>query len=143
MWDDPTASTTQSISVNPEITTTYTVTVTSGVCSGTDQVTVTVFPNPNVDAGPDVTLCIGETVQFSTQARIGYTSENFSYINSFTPDWSPAGPEFLFNSVDDDSYSTIFRVRRSQAGQNWGIAYKLGSVFTIDAISLDLSLIHI
>lgn len=45
-------------------TTTYTVTggnTTTG-CTNTDDVVVTVNPQPNVDAGPDITVCEGESV---------------------------------------------------------------------------------
>ncbi|MBK8340162.1 MAG: PKD domain-containing protein [Flavobacteriales bacterium] len=45
------------ISVAPTTTMTYTVEGDVGGCAGTDNVTVTVFPLPIVDAGPDLTLC--------------------------------------------------------------------------------------
>lgn len=45
------------INVAPTTTTTYTVEGDVGGCPGTDDVTVTVFPLPIVDAGPDMTLC--------------------------------------------------------------------------------------
>ncbi|HZV69073.1 MAG TPA: gliding motility-associated C-terminal domain-containing protein [Saprospiraceae bacterium] len=52
----------QTISVNPTNTTTYTLTVSDGSCSGTDQVTVTVVPIPNADAGPPVSICEGTSI---------------------------------------------------------------------------------
>jgi gliding motility-associated-like protein len=48
------------MAVNPSSTTVYTVTGTSLGCTATDQVTVTVNPNPTIDAGPDVSICAGE-----------------------------------------------------------------------------------
>ncbi len=46
----------------PNATTTYTVTLTSGACSNTDQVLVTVNPLPTVSAGADQTVCAGASV---------------------------------------------------------------------------------
>ncbi|MBK8615426.1 MAG: hypothetical protein IPN85_18665 [Flavobacteriales bacterium] len=40
------------------------VTDTNG-CVNTDQVTVTPLPAPPVDAGPDLNICAGDTVQIS------------------------------------------------------------------------------
>lgn len=43
---------------------TYTVTVSSAEqCVATDSITVTVLPQPTVDAGPDFTVCSGDSVQ--------------------------------------------------------------------------------
>lgn len=55
----------QNISVAPNGTTVYTLTVTDGACSSTDQVVVTVNPNPIADAGPPQTICEGESTQLS------------------------------------------------------------------------------
>ncbi len=50
--------------VSPTSTTTYTVQVNdSNACSMSDQVTVTVLPAPAVDAGPDQSVCLGDTAQ--------------------------------------------------------------------------------
>lgn len=49
---------------NPELTQTYTLTVTGGnLCVNTDQVTVTVNVLPNANAGPDLQLCLGDSIQ--------------------------------------------------------------------------------
>ncbi|PWT99543.1 MAG: hypothetical protein C5B52_10480 [Bacteroidetes bacterium] len=58
LWS--TGATTQTISVNT--TGTYSVTVTAGGCSASDNVNVTVNPTPVVDLGPDATICSGSTV---------------------------------------------------------------------------------
>lgn len=58
LWS--TGETTQSITVNPTATTTYTITETvSSACSTTDNITVTVNPLPVVNID-DVTLCYGD-----------------------------------------------------------------------------------
>ncbi|MBE0640402.1 MAG: hypothetical protein IH599_00095, partial [Bacteroidales bacterium] len=51
--------------VMPSSTTTYVVTVTSGQCSATDQVEVSWKPLPLAQAGPDDTLCAGDTISLS------------------------------------------------------------------------------
>ena len=53
---------TNGVAFNPSATTTYTVTLTSGACSNTDQVLVTVNSLPTVSAGADQTVCAGESV---------------------------------------------------------------------------------
>jgi len=50
-WSD--GEKTQNITVRPKATMTYTVTVSTGACSATDKVTITVNYLPNIDAGPD------------------------------------------------------------------------------------------
>ena len=51
---------------SPLTTTTYTVTVSdANNCTDTDDVIVTVNPSPVVDAGPDLTICVGNSVQLN------------------------------------------------------------------------------
>ncbi len=56
---------------NPTITTTYTATVTDGVCSASRDVTITVNPIPTIDAGPNDAACFG--AQFQLAATGGST----------------------------------------------------------------------
>ena len=55
--------------VTPPVTTTYTVQVTQNGCTTTESVTVVVNTelNPHPDAGPDVDVCLGETVTIGGQ----------------------------------------------------------------------------
>ncbi|MBT8304518.1 MAG: T9SS type A sorting domain-containing protein, partial [Bacteroidia bacterium] len=71
LWS--TGETTQSITVNPDNTTVYTVTVSDAYSSDSDTVTVTVNPVPIADAGDDVTIDQGESVTL-------YGSGGNSYI---------------------------------------------------------------
>jgi len=57
LWN--TGQTGKSVTVSPEDTTTYTVTVTDNGCSATDDVTVTVKPRPAVNAGNDMEITQG------------------------------------------------------------------------------------
>ncbi|GAB4279542.1 MAG: hypothetical protein Kow0068_03560 [Marinilabiliales bacterium] len=63
---------TQSINVSPTVTTTYWVTVSDGFCFDSDSVTVTVYPIPAADAGPDQIICIGDSIQLSASGGTSY-----------------------------------------------------------------------
>jgi gliding motility-associated-like protein len=70
-----------SVSASPNATTTYTVTGTSNGCSRTATVIVNVNPVPQVNAGPDKTILIGEAV--------GLTGTTNVVPQSVA--WTPAG----------------------------------------------------
>ncbi|MFM2135233.1 MAG: hypothetical protein RL021_633 [Bacteroidota bacterium] len=77
-WD-VTGQTSSSIRVTPSWTTTYTVSATdSGACSGSDYVTVTVLPAPQVQLQPFF-LCAGSTVTLNSNV----TASSYS--------WTPGG----------------------------------------------------
>ncbi|MEO1805148.1 MAG: gliding motility-associated C-terminal domain-containing protein [Bacteroidota bacterium] len=58
---------------SPPVTTVYTVTVTDTAgCTDVDSVTVFVNPLPPADAGPDQSICIGDTAQLSASGGIAY-----------------------------------------------------------------------
>jgi len=61
----------------PTATTSYVVTVSSGTCSSTDTVVVSVSPLPTANAGPDQTLCQGSTTPVQLNAT-GGTSYSWS-----------------------------------------------------------------
>lgn len=61
LWN-PGGATTTSISVNPTMVTTYSVTATTNGCSGTKSQTVTITPAPTANAGPDISVCSGDSV---------------------------------------------------------------------------------
>ncbi len=65
VWN--TGDTTASITVNPEITTTYKVTVSINGCSVTDSVTVNMGSSITAGAGGDKEICIGGTVELIAQ----------------------------------------------------------------------------
>ncbi|MCO5259552.1 MAG: S8 family serine peptidase [Crocinitomicaceae bacterium] len=63
-------------SVSPTTTTTYQVTGTSGGCSSSAQVTVTVNTPPTVSAGSNVTICSGGNTTLTGTGASSYTWDN-------------------------------------------------------------------
>lgn len=86
----------------PLTTTTYTVTGTdANGCSNTDNVTVNIYPQPQINAGPDQTICHGASVQL-------LASGGASYI------WSPATalsctacPDPVASPVNNITYTVV------------------------------------
>ena len=71
LWS--TGATTQTIIVSPIVTTDYTVQITNAVgCSILDTVQVNIFSDPNMTAGPDVSVCAGGTVQLQASGATQY-----------------------------------------------------------------------
>jgi gliding motility-associated-like protein len=77
---------TNGVSFNPISTTTYTVTGTTNGCVNTDQVTVNVNSLPNINGGPDQTICFNGTVVLNGTGGNTYTWNN-GVVNNviFTP----------------------------------------------------------
>lgn len=70
----------------PDITTTYVVTANLGKCEAKDSVRIKVAPYPEATAGPDVTVCYGNSTPLTaniTGASFTWTPEN-SLLNSNT-----------------------------------------------------------
>lgn len=72
-WDN---GVTDGVPFTPSATTTYTVSTTAGGCTGTDQVVVTVNPLPPISAGPDLSICAGQSVTLSGTGGVSYTWDN-------------------------------------------------------------------
>lgn len=73
-------------------TTTYTVTVSSGTCISTDQVTVTVIPGITANAGSDLTVCSGQSVILNGQGGTTFSwspSTGLSNPNIANPSANP------------------------------------------------------
>jgi len=72
----------------PGVTTTYTVVSSSGTCSAFDNVTINVIPAVSANAGADVALCLGDTLQLTATGGSSYTwtpSNNLSATNIANP----------------------------------------------------------
>jgi gliding motility-associated-like protein len=82
-------------SASPASQTTYTVTGTdAGGCSNTDQVTVNIFPDPVINAGPDRTICRGELTQLNAtggQSYVWSPATDLSCVNCPSPFANPSG----------------------------------------------------
>ncbi|MCS7073994.1 MAG: hypothetical protein NZ108_05970, partial [Bacteroidia bacterium] len=81
-------STSTTVTATPTVTTTYTVTgtVTLTGCSNSATAVVTVNPLPNVNAGPDVTVCVGDP------------AVSFGVADTFqTYQWATIDGQFLSN----------------------------------------------
>ncbi len=82
LWSPATGlddATLQNPSASPQVTTTYTVTVTdANSCSSTDDVDVTVIPAEPVNAGNDASACLGDPVSLTATG------------NGVSFSWSPA-----------------------------------------------------
>ena len=88
---------TQNVIATPTITRTYTLTVTDNTtgCVATDQVTVRVNSIPNVNAGADEVICLGESVSLTASGGVSYI-------------WSPGGattPSILVNPTVATTYT--------------------------------------
>lgn len=86
-WDtDPTLSD-LSISdpwANPITTRTYTVTVEDdNGCVNTDEVTITVIPLPDINAGPDVSVCFGDSIQLNATGGVLYVWDFDPTLSNF------------------------------------------------------------
>ncbi|MFM7758480.1 MAG: T9SS type A sorting domain-containing protein [Crocinitomicaceae bacterium] len=83
-WSDGTTNQ-NSIQVQPTQTTTYSVTVSDGVGTCTDSITIQVN-NPQVNAGSDLSVCEGETATLTATGAETYAWDN-GVINgvAFTP----------------------------------------------------------
>ncbi len=70
------ATTGTSVTANPTATTTYTVVGSTGSCTNTTTVTVTVNPQPTVNAGADQAVCPGGSVTLNATGAASYTWDN-------------------------------------------------------------------
>lgn len=98
-------STLQNPVASPSVTTTYFVTVNSGGCSETDNVTVSVIPAPEVTAGSSsASICLGEQVQLTATVP-GGTSYSFLWTSN-----PPGFNSTLQNPVASPTITTTFFV---------------------------------
>jgi hypothetical protein len=97
----------------PTATTTYTVTASDGVCIGTDDIVVTVYPVPNADAGQDTTICDGSGAVLTASGGIAYQWNTGDMTASITV-WPTNDSTFTVTVIDangcTDSDSIIVTV---------------------------------
>ncbi len=98
LWSN--GSATQSITVTPIDTTTYTVTAISAAgCEDEDDITVFVNPNPTANAGPDQEICEGESTVLTSTGGTSFL-------------WSPTGDvtaSITVNPMVTTDYSVVVK----------------------------------
>ena len=67
---------------SPTITTTYTVTATTGICQQKDSVTIFVNAAPKANAGADYTICYGQDIQLNGSGGTSYYWYPSSYLDN-------------------------------------------------------------
>ncbi|HMQ49652.1 MAG TPA: SdrD B-like domain-containing protein, partial [Saprospiraceae bacterium] len=98
LWE--TTETTISITVNPMVTTSYSVTVTdANGCEAVASGTVTPYETPIANAGPDTEICFGTSTELTASATNGLAP--YTYI------WS-TGENSAVITVDPDVETTYF-----------------------------------
>lgn len=86
LWS--TSETTQTVTVSPVLTTTYTITVTDvNLCSNSDDVTVNVATSLLVDLGNDTSICVGSSIGIAANGGIifNWASGETTQIINVTP----------------------------------------------------------
>jgi PKD repeat protein len=108
LWNQATTLNDATISnpiATPSSTLTYVVTVTgANTCSNTDDVTVTINPIPNANAGPDVYICNGGSANLSASGGISYSWSPASGLSDpaiNNPVATPIAPTTYIVSVSD------------------------------------------
>jgi|GEM_PF-1696282 len=114
LWS--TGATTQTINVNPNSTTTYSVQVTQNGCSSLDTVMVTVNPSPTINAGSDVTINLGESTTLTATGgntylwSTGSTSSSITVSPTVTTTYTVTG---YLNGCESTDTVTVFLVDNS------------------------------
>ncbi|MBN4062182.1 MAG: hypothetical protein COA57_02365 [Flavobacteriales bacterium] len=102
LWD--TGDTATSITVNPSANMTYYVTATNACGTVSDSFAVAVNPLPAADAGNDITIGEGETIQLSASGGTDYSwspSADLSCVNCQNPFATPTETTSYILSVTD------------------------------------------
>lgn len=92
---------------NPDMTTIYTLTVadSTGSCTGSDEVTVTVGADIAVDAGDDVSICEGESAALTADGGVSYVwtpADGLDNATSCCPIASPTvTTEYVVTAMDE------------------------------------------
>ena len=108
-----TGDTTSSITVQPSTTTTYSVTVSDGISSCVDDVTITVN-DPQVDAGVDVDVCNGDNITLSgsgadTYAWSGGVTDGVAFGPTVSAYYYVTGTDTLGCEDNDSVYVMVLQ----------------------------------
>ena len=140
LWNS--GSTSQSITVSPDSTTNYSVTVIKNGCEDLDSLEVRVIPisgNLKVDVGEDQVICLGESVVLTANGGSSYLWDNGATTKSITV--SPRITTIYTVTASDGSNSDIDSVEvlvnsiLANAGPD--VAIDLGESITLTATGGD------
>lgn len=119
----PGGQTTASINANPASTTTYTVTGTSAGCTASDAVVVSISSGAPINAGPDVTICPGNSTTLTASGGITYSwnnglgiGNNFSVSPASTTTYAVTGTDAGGCTGTDNITVTIASLPTVNAG---------------------------
>ena len=124
MVTNPNAQNTQTVILTQDQT--YTLTVTNGSCTSTDEVTIHISGSAmTVTAGPDISICQGGSGQIYVSAGGG--TGNLSY--SWTPTTGLSDPN-IYNPIASPSQTTTYtcHVTDGQTSQNVSVTVTVNDV---------------
>lgn len=101
-------ATTSSITISPQATQVFTVTVTQNECEAIDEVRVTVRPLPNANAGPDQNICAGQNTVLNASG--GGTYKWSTNATTSTISVSPAATQIYTLTVTQNDCESIDQV---------------------------------
>ncbi|MGQ0829253.1 MAG: hypothetical protein ACT4ON_12765, partial [Bacteroidota bacterium] len=101
LWN--TSATTAAITVSPSVNTTYTVTVTTGGCTGSRTVAVTVNANPAPIISGNTSICTGQSTTLTANGGGAYS-------------WSPGGQTTAAITVTPATGNTTYTVTVTNTG---------------------------
>ena len=136
LWS--TGETTQSIIVNPVSTTTYSVTISSGIQEDSDDVTVFVDAIPNLNISEDVTIVSGESAVLTIEGASNYlwstgeTTSNITVSPTETTIYAVSGFNGLCE-VQAQVTVTVEQVFQANAGDDQSICEGSGDEVTLSA----------
>lgn len=132
----------------PSATETYEVIGYNGICSDTAQITVTVGVVPAVDAGADVSICLGDTTQLTATGATNYiwtptdslSDPNISNPLAFpstTTEYFVTGSDALGCTAVDSITVTVNPLPNADAGEDKGICISVTNGTTAPTEVLD------
>ena len=122
LWN--TGETTSSITVQPNSTTTYTVTSSLGACTENESVLVTVGESPSVDLGVNQSICLGESVTLTATGAgnflwsTGETTSSITVNPTNTTIYNVIASNGCNESVSDDVTVVINDIPEVNAGSD-------------------------
>ncbi|QCX39148.1 T9SS type A sorting domain-containing protein [Aureibaculum algae] len=135
LWS--TGETTSSINVSPSETQTYSVTAGNGLCSKTEEITITVTESASVSLGEDITICYDEEVSLTAHGNgdflwsTGETSATIKVNPLETTTYSVSATSACGDTVMDEIVVNVNKELIVDAGENKSIC--VGETVTLTA----------